>query len=187
LWDKTLVVDYEDLINGGWRQIKRISNFLEVPYNSKTKNLIRKDLYRSVKVPEFNNLTDNIYKSVKTKKFSNVLEPIKEYIDQKRISRTIWLDDTEYETWTLAGWSLHKSLAINNNNVRDNLLKSASTRSLPTECNYYDPTGEEYTVKRVEQLGPITRTKIKCNDKEEEVTREQCFNCWQQMLMGKRK
>jgi hypothetical protein len=44
----------------------------------------------------------------------------------------------------------------------------------------------KYTIERVEQLGPIIRTKIKCEDKKEEVTREACFNCWQQMLMGKK-
>ena len=40
-------------------------------------------------------------------------------------------------------------------------------------------------VNKVEELGSLVRTKIKCNDKEEEVTREQCFNCWQQMLMAR--
>jgi hypothetical protein len=186
LWDKTLVVNYEDTINEPEVQIKRISNFLGVPYNPESKNLIRKELYRSVKVPEVNSLTDNIYNAIKTKNFSNVLEPIKKYIDQKRIESVRWLDDIEYKTWTIAGWSLHKSLATNNNNVRDNLVRSANIRSIPTECNYYDPTGEEYTVERVEQLGPLTRTKIKCSDKKEEVTREQCFNCWQQILIGRR-
>ena len=106
-------------------------------------------------------------------------------INKKRIKRTQWLDDTEYKTWVIAGWDLHKSLATNNNGVRDNLLRSANSRSLPIECNYYDPTGEEYTIERVEELGPITRTKIKCSDKKEDVTREMCFNCWQQMLMGR--
>jgi len=186
LWDKTLVVEYGDLINNGWSEIKKISNFLEVPYNPETKKLIRKDLYRSVKVPETNSLTDDIYNAVKVKKFDQVLEPITQFLTEKRIKNTRWLDDTEYKTWTIAGWDLHKSLATNNNNVRDNLVKSANTRSLPTQCNYYDPTGEEYTIERVEQLGSIIRTKIKCNDKEEEVTRELCFNCWQQMLMDRR-
>lgn len=186
LWDKTLVVEYGELINNGWSEIKKISNFLEVPYNSETKNLIRKDLYRSVKVPEVDKLADNIYRSIKVKKFDQVLEPIEKFLTEKRIKNTRWLDDIEYKTWTIAGWHLHKSLATNNNNVRDNLVASANRRSLPTECNYYDPTGEEYTIERVEQLGSLIRTKIKCNDKEEEVTREACFNCWQQMLMGRR-
>jgi hypothetical protein len=186
LWDKTLVVEYGDLITKGWSEIKKISNFLEVPYNPETKNLIRKDLYRSVKVPEVDKLADNIYRCIKVKKFDEVLEPIKQFLNKKRIEKMNWLDDTEYKTWVIAGWSLHKSLVTNNNNVRDNLVASAYNRSLPTECNYYDPTGEEYTLERVEQLGPITRTKIKCSDKEEEVTREQCFNCWQQLLIGKK-
>jgi hypothetical protein len=187
LWDKTLVVEYGDLINNGWSEIKKISNFLEVPYNPETKKLIRKDLYRSVKVPETNSLTDDIYNAVKVKKFDQVLEPIKKFLTEKRIKNTRWLDDTEYKTWTIAGWDLHKSLATNNNNVRDNLTASANRRSLPTECIYYDPTGEEYTVQRVEQLGPLIRTKIKCDDQEEkEVTREKCFNCWQKMLMERR-
>jgi hypothetical protein len=187
LWDKTLVVNYEDLINNGWSEIKKISNFLGVPYNPETKKIIRKDLYRSVKVPEVNSLTDDIYNSVKSKNFTNVLEPIKEYMNQKRIKNTRWLDDTEYETWVIAGWDLHKSLKTNNNNVRDNLVKSAEKRSLPTQCDNYFPIGEEYTVKRVEELGDLVRNKIKCSDEEEEVSREYCFNCWQQKLMNRRK
>jgi len=186
LWDKTLVVEYEDLITNGWSEIKKISNFLEVPYNPETKNLIRKDLYRSVKVPEVDELADNIYRCVKVKKFDEVIEPIKQFINEKRIKNRQWLDDTEYETWTISGWALHKSLITNNNNVRDKLVGSAYSRSLPTQCNHYDPTGEEYTIERVEQLGPLTRTKIKCSDKKEEVTRELCFNCWQQILMGRK-
>jgi len=189
LWDRTLVVEYGDLINKGWSEIKKIANFLELPYNPRTKNIIRKDLYRSVKVPEIDKLADNIYRCVKVKKFDEVVGPIEEYLNARRVKNTRWLDDTEYETWTIAGWDLHKSLATNNNNVLDNLLRSANQRSLPTLCNYYDPTGEEYTIERVEQLGPLTRTTIKCNDKEEEeeeeVTRERCFNCWQRMLMGR--
>jgi hypothetical protein len=186
LWDKTLVVEYGDLINKGWSEIKKISNFLEVPYNPETKNLIRKDLYRSVKVPEVDKLADHIYNCIKVKKFDQVLEPITQFLLEKRIKNTQWLDDTEYKTWVMAGWVLHKSLATNNNNVRVNLVASANSRSLPTECNYYDPTGEEYTIERVEQLGSLIRTKIKCNDKEEEVTREQCFNCWQQLLFSRK-
>jgi hypothetical protein len=185
LWNKTLVVEYENLLNNPENQIRRISDFLEVDYNPETKNIIRKDLHRSTKVPETNELVDKIYRSIKTKDFTEVIEPIKEFIEERVLEKTHWLDDTEYRTWTIAGWDLHKSLKTNNKNVRDNLIKSANRRSLPTECNYYDPTGEEYTIERVEQLGPITRTKIKCNDKEEEVTRERCFNCWQQMLMGR--
>ena len=186
LWDKTLVVEYGELITKGWSEIKKIANFLEVPYNPETKNLIRKDLYRSVKVPEVDKLADNIYRCVKVKKFDQVLEPIKEFLNAKRIKNTRWLDDTEYKIWTIAGWNLHKSLITNNNNVRDNLVASANKRSIPTECNYYDPTGEDYTIERVEELGSLIRTKIKCEDKKKEVTREQCFNCWQQMLMGRR-
>jgi hypothetical protein len=186
LWDKTLVVEYGELITKGWTEIKKIANFLEVPYNPGTKNLIRKDLYRSVKVPEVDKLADNIYKCVKVKKFDQVLEPIEQFLNEKRVKNARWLDDTEYMTWTIDGWSLHKSLITNNNNVRDKLIASANNRSIPTECNYYDPTGEEYTVERVEELGSLIRTKIKCSDKKEEVARELCFNCWQQILMDRR-
>jgi len=192
LWDKTLVVDYADMMNETETQIKRISSFLEVPYNPETKNLIRKDLYRSVKVPEVDSLTDDIYNSVKTKNFSKVLEPIEEYIEQKRIENTRWLDDIEYKTWTIAGWDLHKSLATNNNNVRDNLVSSANSRTLPLSCLYYDPIGEEYTIKRVKELGDLVRTKIICRahkerkeDFDREMVREACFSCHQRYLRNK--
>jgi len=187
LWNKTLVVDYEELINGGWGQIKRISNFLEVPYNPESKNLIKKELYRSIKVPHINDLAEEIYNSIKIKNFSKVLKPIREYVKEKIIEKTRWIDDTEYRTWVIAGWDLHKSLATNNNGVKDKLVDSARHRYLPTECEYYNPTGEEYTIDRVEQLGPLTRTKIKCEYKKEEVTREQCFNHWQTILMQRKK
>jgi hypothetical protein len=190
LWDKTLVVEYADLINDASREIKRISKFLEVAYNPETKNLIRKDLYRSVKVPEIDKLADNIYRSTKIKDFSEVLEPIEKFLEEKRIKNTSWLDDTEYKTWTISGLSLHKSLATNNNNVRDNLVSSANSRTLPLSCPYYTTSGEEYTIKRVEKLGDLVRTKIICrankereNDFDREMTREQCFTCHQQYLM----
>ncbi|MHA2182177.1 MAG: sulfotransferase domain-containing protein [Promethearchaeota archaeon] len=181
LWDKTLVVYYEDLINNGASEIKKISKFLEVPYNPETHKIIRKDLYRSVEVPEVNDLANDLFNSIKTKDFTNVLEPIREYLNQKRLESVKWLDDIEYKTWVIAGWDLHKSLKINNNNVRTNLTAIIDKRILPTKCNYYKPTGEEYTIERVVELGPLTRTKINCEDKGKEITREQCFNCWQRM------
>ncbi len=181
LWDRTLVVDYGDLLKDAEPQIKRISEFLEVPYNPETQNLIRQDLYRSSPVPETNDLADDIYNAIKAQKFDDMLDPIMDCFRQKQLENVRWLDDTEYFTWTISGWDLHKSLKINNKGIRDKLVQSAKTRPLPTICKHYSATGEDYTVERVDQLGSLVRSKIICNKKEEEVTREQCFNCWQHM------
>lgn len=55
----------------------------------------------------------------------------------------------------------------------------------------YASSGEEYTIKRVSELGDLTRTKIICRsnekpgDEDREVTREFCFNCHQNYLVRK--
>ncbi len=183
LWDRTLVVDYGELLTNPTQEIKRISTFLGVPYNPDTETLINKDLYRSVKVPETNELAENIYQSLLNMDFSEVIDPIKTYLEGYIIENRRWLDDTEFKTWVIGSWVLHKSLITNNNNVRTNLVKNAMKRKLPTQCDYYDPTGEEYTIERVKELGPLTRTKIKCADNDKELMREGCFNCWQHKLM----
>lgn len=179
LWSKTLVVDYGELLENPAVQIKRISEFLEVPYNPESMSIIRKDLYRSIQSLEENELADDIYNSVKVKKFSEeVKEAIKEFIEKRKLNQVKWLDDTEYKTWVIAGWGLHKSLATKEK-LRNTLLQSISERTLPNECEHYNSTGSNYTIKRVEELGDLTRSNIKCSEKDEEVTREECFNCWE--------
>lgn len=187
LWSKTLVVDYRELIKNPAEQIKRISEFLEVPYNPESMSIIRKDLYRSIKSPKKSKLANEIYNSVKIKNFSEeVIESIKEFMEKRKLQQTKWLDDTEYGTWVIAGWSLHKSLATNEK-LRNTLLQSINERMLPSDCvYYYDLTESDYTIKRVEQLGDLTRSKIKCSEKDEEVTREVCFLCWEQRKMGEK-
>jgi len=186
LWNKTLVVDYGELIEDPDTQIKRISEFLEVPHNPESMSIIRKDLYRSIQSPKKDELAYDIYNSVKVKKFSEeVIEEIREFIEELRIKKVTWLDDTEFKTWVIAGWNLHRSLAIKEK-LRNTLIESISQRSLPIECGYYDSTGSDYTIKRVEDLGDLTRSTIKCSDKNEEVTREKCFNCWERKKMGEK-
>jgi hypothetical protein len=213
LWDKILVVDYHDMMFDTEEQIKRICDYLELPYDIETyyykdgeimdyqdspfdnaKSLIKKELYRSKQVKEYDKLALDIYKSLKNKEFDKIRKSIKKFISNSNLKNTRWLDDTEFKTWVIGGWDLYKSLITNNKGVRDKLQATAKINSLPIrDCMHYDPTGEEYTIMRVKQLPDLTRTKIKCShsffflkdnkERPTQVTRETCYNCWQRFLI----
>ena len=216
LWDKILVVDYQDMMYDTENQIKRICEYLEIPYDREinyykdgetieffdpllynSTKLIRKDLYRSTEVSEYDGLAMDLYKSIKNKKIDNKIEKkVKKFVADLQIRNVKWLDDTEFKTWTIGGWDLHKSLITNNRGIRDKLQASAKINSLPiNDCTYYNPTGEKYTIRRVKELSDLTRTKIKCNhsfffmnddvERPSEVTREVCYSCWQKYLINK--
>ncbi len=213
LWDRTLVVDYYDMLFDTENQIKKICDHLELPYEyevmyykdgecfeefidniKNASSLIRSDLYRSNMAKEYDKLALDLYRSIKEKKFDKVEKPIKKYIEKIRLKKIRWLDDTEFKTWVIGGWDLHRSLITNNKGVRDNLQATAKINSLPIrDCMHYNPTGEEYTIRRVKELPDLTRTKIKCkhsffhrenvDNRPDEVTREVCYNCWQGYLI----
>jgi len=200
LWNKILVVNYNDMLFSTEEQLEKICDFLNIPLKKEVSKIVKKDLYRSRLVKENDKLALDIYKSVLTKDFTKVEKKIKKFLINTWIKNTRWLDDTEYKTWVIAGWDLHKSLKTNNKNVRDKLVFSAKRNSLPTKCIFYNPSGREYTIRRVRQLPDLTRSKIKCEEpiffREEnseivlkkprgEVTRERCFNCWQNKKIKK--
>lgn len=179
-WDKILVVDYGDLITNPTQQVKRIANFLEVPFKQSAADLVQQKLYRSRTDIEKDPLADRIYQSLLLKNLSSDLEKeIKDLFEKSRIENTSWLDDTEFETWVIGGWDLHKSLISNNKGVRDKLQYTASINRLPLNCEHYKLSEEEYTVERIDQLGPIIRTKVDCFFLDQLLTRERCYNCWQ--------
>ncbi len=179
-WDRVLVVDYGDLITNPTQQVKRIASFLEVPFKQSAADLIQQKLYRSRTDIEKEPLADRIYQSLLLKNLSSDLEKeLKDLFEKSRIENTQWLDDTEFETWVIGGWDLHKSLISNDKGVRDKLQYTASINRLPLDCEHYKLSGEEYTVERVDRLGPIIRTKIDCFFRDQLLTREQCHNCWQ--------
>jgi hypothetical protein len=126
---------------------------------------------------------------MKKQDLSDVEEDVIKYLTNLRLENIKWLDDEEFKTWMMSNPSLHRSLVTNNNNVRSNLQKSAATTrigNIPVLCDFYKTGGEEYTIPRPKDIGPLTRDKIKCGEKEEEVTRESCFNCWMNKLYGKK-
>jgi len=221
LWERTLVVDYHDMLFDTKNQIKRICNFLKIPYEievlyykdgeivekfinniDESSKLIKSDLYRSRMVHEHDKLAFDLYKSLKTKKFDKIKKSVKSFMEKLSLKKKTWLDDTEFKTWTISGWNLHKSLITNNKGVRDKLQETARIKSTPIrDCIYYNPTGKEYTIRRVQELTDITRTKIKCDEyiyftepdfpefigkrPNGEVTRETCYNHWQNKMIRK--
>lgn len=183
LWDRTLIVDYEDMVFDSQNQIMRICNFLELPYNDEAIKLIRRDLYRSTPVEKSDELSIELYGAIKNRKFDAIEESIKNFIEDVRLKNIKWLDDTEFKTWVMGSRKLYKSLESNNKGVLDKLKKTASIKALPTDCCYYDNSGERYLVKRYE-LPDLIRTKIKCSKDNKEVTREICYKCWQRSLIS---
>ena len=198
LWNRTLVVDYKDIINDTENQIINICKFLEKDYKPELSNLVEKRLYRSNFVDIYDQKAEMLYKTIKSLNTNKVEKQIKKYLIKERIENMIWLDDTEFGTWVLVGESLHKSLITNNKNVRYKLLESAEITSKPTSCPYYKEDKETYTIFR-RFANNLTRKKIYCEkprqfEQENEdigtrifgkISREKCFSCWQNQKMKK--
>ena len=198
LWERTLVVDYHDMIFDIERQIKKVCNFLDIPYKTEAKDVIRKDLYRSNISKKNDNLANKLYNCIRNKNFDNIDKPIKKFVEKRKIKEVKWLDDCEYRVWVMINWETYKALRENDKEIRDKLRSTAIINRLPKHCIYYDPCGKEYTIRRVRELHDITRNKIKCDEvcyvidpeypevilkrPRGEVTREFCFGCWQSKL-----
>jgi len=198
LWSKTLIVDYKNMLSNPEEQIKKVCEFVEKEYKPELADLVEKRLYRSNPVKQYDKKAEFLYKTIKTLNTSKVEKQIKKYLIKERIENTTWLDDTEFKTWTIAGESLYKSLVSNNKGVRDKLRTSANRNSKPIQCPYYQEHEETYTIFR-RFAENLVRKKIVCEkprhfeyENEEygttifgKISREQCFNCWQNQKMKK--
>ena len=195
-WEKVIIINYKDMLQSPDETIFEIVDFIK-PSTSLDRYLkavseVDPSLYRSVDFEwetEDGELAQRIYEGMQKQDLSDVELDVSAYIRNQRLENIRWLDDDEFKTWMMSNPSLHRSLVTNNNNVRSNLQKSAATTrigNIPVLCDFYETGGEEYTIPRPEDIGPLTRSKIKCDEKKEEATREVCFNCWMNKLYGQK-
>jgi len=198
LWNKTLVVDYANMLSNPEKQIKKVCEFLGKEYRPELSNLVEKRLYRSSQIKQYDKKAEFLYKTIKTLNTKKVENQIKKYLIKEKIENITWLDDTEFETWVIAGESLYKSLVNNNKGVRDKLKESALLNSKPTQCPYYQEDKETYTIFR-RYTNNLVRKKINCEKPQSveyengehgisifgKISREHCFSCWQNQKMKK--
>jgi len=172
-WNKTLVVEYQELITKPEKVIQKISEFLNVPFVDK--NLIKPDLYRSKAVIEVDPLAMEIYNAIKTKNFSGIKNDLQDYLQNLAFENVRWVDESEFQTFILMGLSLYKSLVSNNKGTRDKLVESSKRTKHYFDCPYYSRNGEEYTIRRPGELLDLTRKKVTCSYFKEEKTLEFCY------------
>jgi len=190
--DKILVVDYEDMHSNPSQQIDKICDFLgENPSDElkqKAIDNVKPSLKRSndfsdwdEKFKDDGELVELMYNALKTLNTVSVTALIEERQQMDRLENASWLDE-EFNLWIRVQPSLFRSLGKNNRNVRTELEKSSIARRqagrTSDQCKYYDRNGEEYTIKRPEDIGDLTRKKVVCTRDKDEKTIEQCLTCW---------
>jgi len=202
IWENAFRVDYEHMLTNPAQAIQEIIDFLEIiPTEEQVQEAIGNidtSLYRSLtdsiewEDAEGGALAEKLYKGISTGTMEHITEDmittIGEMIVHDRLENARWLDDVEFNTWTRMAASLWRAVETNNNEVRDNLQKSAIRRhqQWSTKCAYYNNDGEEYTVYRPDDLGHLTRNKVQCDYHKEDKTREECYRCWNEIINGRK-
>jgi len=189
--DQILVVEYEDMQADPEGQIKRVAEFLEIePTEEQMKEAISNvnpSLKRSEAFDEWpeefkedGKLAMEIYEAAHTLSLEKI-ELVTALLDARQerfmLEHSRWIDDDEegFGTWVSMSADLHRSVANNSNNVRDNLLKRVSS---PKACGFYSESEEKYTIRRPTDLGDLERKMVFCNRSEDCKTIEQCSHCW---------
>jgi len=182
-WNKTIVVEYKNLIVDHTHEIQKISDFLNVSFVDK--DLVKDNLYRSKPVIESDPLAFRIYESIKTKDFLTLKLELKEWFDYQNFLNTQWVDEEEFGTFALSNLSLHKSFVSNNKGIRDKLLQSSKKVKHYFDCSCYSRNGEEYIIRRPEELPDLIRKKVTCSHHKKEVTVEFCHQCFVSLCIKK--
>jgi hypothetical protein len=178
-WNKTLIVEHQNLMSNHSQEIQKISTFLNIPFVDA--NLVDDKLYRSKAILDPDPLVTEIYNSIKTKDFSIVKIKLKDYLQNLMLQNVRWVDESEFQTFVMSNLSLHKALVSNNKEVRDKLVKNSRNTKHYFDCKYYSRNGEEYTIKRID-LPDLIRKKVTCSHFKEEKTLEFCHQCFMAML-----
>lgn len=183
-WDKSFIVDYDDLMTKPELVLKQICRFLGKVYSDDILDCIDPSLYRSqaVEIEENNELAENIYLATKSKDVSGVMESLRYYFEDQRVKNVRWVDD-EFGTWTTITIKSYHSYLNDNRFVRSRLIASLPKRKkfYPISCKHYNRDGSEYTIKRY-GIPDLVRKKVLC--KGHEKTLEECCRCWMRNLNG---
>lgn len=182
-WNKTLVVEHKNLMSNHVQEIQKISSFLNVPFVDA--NLVNDSLYRSKAMIEPDPLASKIYNCIKTKDFSQIKMDLKEWFDYQALQNVQWVDEEEFGLFIMSNLSLHKSLVSNNRGVRDKLLESSQKSKHYFDCPYYSRNGEDYTIRRPDELPDLVRKKVTCSHHKKEVTVEFCNRCFMSLSIRK--
>jgi hypothetical protein len=179
-WNKTLVVQHQNLMSNPCLEIQKISHFLGVSFVNA--NIVDQNLYRIKPIVGCDPLALEIYECIKTKDFLLIKDKIKKYFQELIRKDVCWVDEDEFKTFVLSNLSLHKTLVTNNKGVRDKLLKTSKQKKHYFDCQYYSRNGEEYTIKRID-LPDLVRPKVTCSYHKKEQTLEFCHQCFMTILL----
>ena len=188
--DKMTVVKYNDMHNNAEETIKSIISFLnliptEKQINSAIKNvdpnLNRKSNPPNIPGKEWE-IAEKLYEKLIKKEIMNIeLEnEITEYMQQIRKEKISWLEES---IWNRCDIGLYKKLQTDKK-TRKILMTNAEKRRIRgltcVSCEHYNRNGSSYTVERNE-IGNLTRNKVRCNSLNQEVTLEKCQSHWSQI------
>ena len=196
-WDamrpKILVVDYEDMHDAP--PIAAIAAHLGISTDSRRISaalanvdpLLKRSTEWTGWLPEHaaeGVLADDIYAALKAwdrNAFAAVKGEVDGLVSEQRLEQARWLD--EEHTWVTLGPSLWRSILVNENNVRVNLVQSLEHkrqyRLLPSQCVHYSRSTEHsQTIKRPVDLGDLVQPLVVCARDGDEKALQQCKHCW---------
>lgn len=194
VFDKILVIDYEDMILEPEECIKKIIAHLGIdPSEHQVSQAIQNvdpTLFRSVDLKAWPKemepegfLADMIYEGLKIldrTSLQTLAAESEQYIADKRLEMSRWVDE---ETWITVNPFLARAIVTNDNNVKLNLLERLKRKRADNlvcdKCSHYSrDTEKTYETERPVDLGNLVRPMVKCGRDKDYKMVEECKHCW---------